>query len=61
VEGVVDYVYDPTEPSPPKGNNDMGFSVRVGEPPRMWYWFGLGRHPELDLVSRGAPPEPNEQ
>ena len=29
LEAVVESVYDPTKPSPPKGDNDMGFSVHA--------------------------------
>lgn len=55
LEGVVAHMYDPTQPSPPRGNNDPGFTVKWDDPSDGWYWSGIMLDPKLELVSRGAP------
>jgi hypothetical protein len=54
-EGAVVYLHDPKQPSPPNGNNDLGFSVKWDDPSDGWYWSGILLDPKLELVSRGAP------
>lgn len=55
LEGVVDFVHDPTKPAPPKGDNDVGFSVRLNDQ-RGWIWFGAKIHKRLELMSRALSP-----
>jgi hypothetical protein len=50
--GVVVHVYDPTQPSPPKGNNELGFHVETED--GRGYWFPASRDARVELVRRRA-------
>ena len=36
VKGTVVAVYDPTKPSPPRGNNDYGVSIKLEDGTVLW-------------------------
>jgi hypothetical protein len=43
-------IYDPTRPSPPGGDNDIGFHIKIED--GSWGFCGSG-DPRLTLISRG--------
>lgn len=50
--GVVIRVYDPAQPSPPKGDNEVGFAISTVDG-RGW-WFPASRHATVELVRRAT-------
>jgi hypothetical protein len=55
LEGVVAHMYDPTQPSPPRGDNDPGFTIRWDDPSKGWYWSGILLDSKLELIRRSVP------
>jgi hypothetical protein len=47
LKGVVVWVYDPSKPSPPRGDNDYGISIKLKD--GSYYW-GL---PDKNTVFKG--------
>ena len=50
--GTVDHVWDPSRPSPPWGDNDMGIGVRWDPPATGGGWFGSAAVKDLELLGR---------
>jgi len=50
IQGVVTYIYNPDEPSPPWGNNDHGFEVKLSDGSYILCDSTKGIH----FVSRGS-------
>ena len=55
--GVVAWMHDPTKPAPPRGDNDMGYSIRWDDPRAGGYWGSTTPDPRLELIERGAAPD----
>ena len=51
LSGIVTHVYDPSKPSPPRGENDYGVAIQIGDNK---YCCILGQPPEnIQLLERG--------
>jgi hypothetical protein len=49
INGIVSFVYDPQKPSPPKGDNPRGFTVKVSESK---FLFFAQAERSIELISR---------
>ena len=49
ISGTICFVYDPNKPSPPRGDNDFGLSIKIANGHELWMG---GVDPTLALLGR---------